>query len=74
MPADGAGLAKTTSPDPLLTEAHAYIGIKANIDGDRDTALKHLEWVSDKGRRDYTEYRLALGELDRIERAEKAAK
>ena len=61
------------SPNPMLTEAHAYIGIKANIDGDRDTALKHLEWVRDKGRHDYTEYRLALGELDRIERAEKAA-
>jgi lipoprotein NlpI len=67
MSAD-ALLAKA-SPDPLLTEAHAYIGIKANIDGDRDTALKHLEWVRDKGRHDYTEYRLALGELDRIARA-----
>jgi tetratricopeptide (TPR) repeat protein len=62
------------SPEALLTEAHAYIGIKANIDGDRETALKHLQWVKEKGRHDYTEYGLALGELDRIERAAKAAK
>jgi lipoprotein NlpI len=57
------------SPDPLLTEAHAYIGIKAHIDGDLATAKKHLEWVRDKGRHDYTEYRLALGELDRMNRS-----
>jgi len=56
------------SPDPLLTEAHAYIGIKAHLDGDVETAKKHLEWVRDKGRHEYTEYRLALGELDRINR------
>jgi tetratricopeptide (TPR) repeat protein len=66
------GLLAKASPEALLTEAHAYIGIKASIDGDRDTALKHLQWVKDKGRHDYTEYRLALGELDRLERASKA--
>jgi tetratricopeptide (TPR) repeat protein len=61
---------KKASPDELLTEAHAYIGIKAHIDGDRATALQHLQWVKEKGRRDYTEYGLALGELDRIAREE----
>jgi len=59
---------KKASPEELLTEAHAYIGIKAHIDGDRATALQHLQWVKEKGRHDYTEYDLALGELDRIER------
>jgi len=59
---------KKASPEELLTEAHAYIGIKSHIDGDRATALQHLQWVKEKGRRDYTEYGLALGELDRIER------
>jgi tetratricopeptide (TPR) repeat protein len=58
----------------LLTEAHTYIGIKANIDGDRQTALLHLQWVKDKGLRYYTEYGLALGELERIERESKQAK
>ena len=58
---------KTTSPG-LLTEAHAYIGIKAHLDGDLRSAYQHLEWVRDKGVRSYTEYRLALGELDRMDR------
>jgi len=58
---------KTTLPGPL-TEAHAYIGIKAHLDGDLRSAYQHLEWVRDKGVRSYTEYRLALGELDRMDR------
>jgi lipoprotein NlpI len=58
---------KTTSPGPL-TEAHAYIGIKAHLDGDLRSAYQHLEWVRDKGVHSYTEYRLALGELDRMDR------
>ena len=64
---------KKASPDELLTEAHAYIGIKAHIDGDQATALQHLHWVKEKGRRNYTEYGLALGELDRISRETNAA-
>jgi lipoprotein NlpI len=62
------GFVKKAPSEELLTEAHAYIGIKSHIEGDRTTALQHLQWVKDKGRRDYTEYGLALGELDRIER------
>ncbi len=58
---------KKADPEALLTEAHAYIGIKAHIDGDRATALQHLQWVKDKGLHNYTEYGLALGELDRID-------
>jgi tetratricopeptide (TPR) repeat protein len=61
---------KKASPEELLTEAHTYIGIKAHIDGDRAAALEHLLWVKEKGRRDYTEYGLALGELDRLSKEE----
>jgi four helix bundle protein len=61
----GGLLSKANTPG-LQTEAHAYIGIKAHIDGDDAAALRHLTWVKDKGQRNYTEYRLALGELDRI--------
>jgi tetratricopeptide (TPR) repeat protein len=61
-----AFLAKA-SPKELLTEAHAYIGIKASIQGDRERARRHLTWVKDKGLRNYTEYGLALGELERME-------
>lgn len=61
---------KKASPEELLTEAHAYIGVKAHIDGDRATALQHLQWVKEKGRHEYTEYGLALGELDRLSKEE----
>ena len=60
-------LSKASTPG-LQTEAHAYIGIKAHIDGDNPAALTHLQWVKDKGVKSYTEYGLSLGELDRMER------
>ena len=50
-----------------LTEAHAYAGILASIAGRREDALKHLEWVKQKGRKDFREYTFALGELRRLE-------
>ena len=65
---DSAAGVRLSFSAQLLTEAHAYIGIKAHIDGDRATALQHLQWVKDKGLHNYTEYGLALGELDRIDR------
>jgi tetratricopeptide (TPR) repeat protein len=49
------------------TEAHGYIGLMASIAGDRATALEHLRWVRDRGEKNYTEYRLSLAELARIE-------
>lgn len=60
-------MTKATSPG-LQTEAHAYIGIKAHLDGDLRWAYEHLEWVRTNGVRSYSEYRLALGELDRMDR------
>lgn len=52
-----------------LTEAHAYAGILANIAGRREEAMKHLEWVKEKGRKDFREYTFALGEMRRLEAA-----
>lgn len=60
-------MTKATSPG-LQTEAHTYVGIKAHLDGDLRAAYQHLEWVRASGIRSYTEYRLALGELDRMDR------
>ncbi len=60
-------MAKAASPG-LQTEAHTYIGIKAHLDGDLRAAYQHLEWVRASGVRSYTEYHLALGELDRMDR------
>ncbi len=64
----GSALLSKANSTGLQTEAHAYIGIKANIDGDKAVALEHLQWVKAKGDHGYTEYRLALGELDRMDR------
>jgi tetratricopeptide (TPR) repeat protein len=49
-----------------LTEAHAYAGIKASIDGDRARATTHLTWVKTSGVRSFVEYKYALGELKRL--------
>ena len=67
------------TPDQLLaraktiemqTEAHAYIGIRASIDGRRDEARRHLEWVRERGRKDFIEYDYALAELKRLDAAQ----
>jgi lipoprotein NlpI len=65
----GDALIAKAKGDGQLTEAHAYAGIVASIDGDVVTARRHLEWVITSGRKEYTEYRLAVGELKRLDRA-----
>jgi tetratricopeptide (TPR) repeat protein len=50
------------------TEAHAYIGFAEIQAGRIPEGKTHLQWIKDKGSRNYTEYGLALGELDRLER------
>ena len=62
----GDGLIAKAKGDGQLTEARAYVGIAASIAGDDATATRHLEWVTTSGRKDYTEYRLAVGELKRL--------
>ena len=61
-----AVIAKAKDDLGLLTEAHAYSGILASIQGRRDDALRHLQWVKDRGRKDFREYSFALGELGRL--------
>lgn len=48
------------------TEAHTYIAMRLIQGGQIDEARRHLEWVRDKGDRDYTEYELAVAELKRL--------
>ena len=52
------------------TEAHAYVGIKAAIDGRVDEARRHLQWVKDRGTRSYVEYGMALADLERLDTVE----
>ena len=49
------------------TEARTYIAFSLVDAGQRDEAKKHLQWVKDKGDRNYTEYDLAVAELKRLE-------
>ncbi len=50
-----------------LTEAHAYIGLDLSLNGNRDEALPHLNWVKDSGNRNFVEYNLALSEIERLQ-------
>lgn len=70
------------SPDALLrrasnngerTEAHTYVGIAELDAGKTDSAIRHFEWVSEQGSRNYTEYGIALGELRRLRASQRPA-
>lgn len=65
----GDALVAKAGDDGQRTEAHAYAGIKAHIEGDRTAAQRHLNWVRTSGRRDFIEYGYAVGELRRLARA-----
>jgi hypothetical protein len=71
LPADK--LVSRAKDDGQRTEAHAYVGIKAAVDGKKDDALVHLRWVKEKGRKGYVEYDWALDELKRLEGGATAA-
>ncbi len=62
-----AFLAKAKS-DGEKTEAHAYIGFRAEIDGRKDEAITHFQWVTDNGAKNYYEYRMARSALKRLQR------
>jgi tetratricopeptide (TPR) repeat protein len=66
--ADFLRKAKTTGE---RTEAHAYIGIVKSIASDRAGAVEHLQWVQEKGARNFVEYRLAVAELEQLAGAKK---
>jgi tetratricopeptide (TPR) repeat protein len=48
------------------TEAHAYIGLIATIDGRHAEAMTHLQWVLDRGSKNYVEYGLVKQEMARV--------
>jgi hypothetical protein len=49
------------------TEARTYIGIRLLLAGRTDDAKTHFLWVKTRGERTYTEYDLAIAELERLE-------
>ena len=51
------------------TEAHAYVGIQAAMNGHRDEALAHLGWVRDHGDKGFSEFTQSLATLRRLQPA-----
>ena len=49
-----------------LTEAHAYIGLDLSLNGMREEALVHLQWVRENGDKNLVEYPLAITEIRRL--------
>ncbi len=49
------------------TEAHFYIGVTAALAGRREEAVQHLQWIKERGARQYVEYRMGIAELERLE-------
>jgi tetratricopeptide (TPR) repeat protein len=66
-----ADFMRTAKGKDQQTEAHAYIGILLNIAGDRERAEEHLQWVKEKGSRNFVEYRLAVADLEQLARSPK---
>ncbi|HEX8089046.1 MAG TPA: tetratricopeptide repeat protein [Blastocatellia bacterium] len=62
------------SDNDRMTEARAYVGMALAFAGQREEALKHLQWVKENGNKGFIEYRLALAEIGRIEKPAGALK
>ena len=61
-------LISSAKDNDQLTEAHAYIGMDLSLNGARDQAITHLQWVKEKGNQALVEYAMACGELKRAEK------
>jgi tetratricopeptide (TPR) repeat protein len=69
-----ADLLKRAKDDVEQTEARAFVGIAARVDGRDDEGLLHLRWVQNRGIARLIAHDLALAELRRLERATEKAR
>jgi hypothetical protein len=53
--------------DDQRTEARTYAGFDDALAGKRETAIRHLQWVQEKGNRYSLEYQMAVAELKRLQ-------
>ena len=53
------------------TEAHCYTGLMALKRDDKDSALRHFNWIAQNGNQKFLEYRIASAELDRLKGVKK---
>jgi tetratricopeptide (TPR) repeat protein len=49
------------------TEAYAYAGIKAALASRLDDARRYLQWVKERGSRNFVEYGMAVADLKRLD-------
>jgi lipoprotein NlpI len=65
---DEAALLKLSSDDGKRTEARCFLGMDHALKGRKDEALAHFRWVKEHGDTTFTEYTIAVAELERLER------
>ena len=63
-------LLSAATDNDKMTEARAYMGMALSATGERQEALKHLQWVKDNGNKSFVEFPAALTELRRLEQSE----
>jgi tetratricopeptide (TPR) repeat protein len=63
------GLLILSIDNDRLTESHCYLGLDLLIKGKVEEAKTHFLWVKEHGNRGFTEYAIALAELDRMNSA-----
>ena len=68
---DEPALLKLAIDDDKRTEARCYLGLDHLLKGRKDEALAHFRWVKEHGTATFTEYNIAIAELERLERGEK---
>jgi len=63
---DAKTILSRAKDDGQRTEAHAYVGFRASLNGRVEDALVHLRWVAAHGARNYAEYDMARREIFRL--------
>ena len=62
-------LLSSATDNDKMTEVRAYMGLALAAAGERQEALKHLQWVKENGNKSFVEFPAALTELRRLELA-----
>lgn len=63
-------LLSSATDNDKMTEARTYMGLALAATGERQEALKQLQWVKENGNKTFVEFPAALMELRRLEQAE----
>jgi lipoprotein NlpI len=63
-------LLSSATDNDKMTEVRTYMGLALAVTGERQEALKHLQWVKENGNKSFVEFPAALAELRRLEQTE----